>query len=206
MIDDKETRAEISGALGKAVDDLVRDHMKGLVEEPDISSRIGQRLEDRFDGRELGGYRVRVITETITSHGANSLEKPLGTDLYFAISVQNKNGVEIKKGILVQAKRRDRVKWKDLEEHCRRMKLLTKKGSVVWIYNSNCVDVLRSTDVPIRKDQPFSVDKFFNRVLECELGDRHKVPSGSFGDRGNLKAMLQDLGAQNAIWLELERS
>ena len=149
---------------------------------------------------------ARLVTETITSHGGNSLEKPLGTDLYFAISVQAKNANEVTKGILVQAKRRDRVKWSELQEQCRRMNLVTKKGSVVWIYNSDCVDVLRATDGPKSTSQTFSVEKLFDRVLKCELGDLRKVPSGSFGDRSALKAMLEDLGAQNAVWLGLKRS
>jgi hypothetical protein len=205
LISDVEARSEIARAFGSALDDLVHERMKGLVEEPDITSRIGQRLEERFDGKVLRGYRVRVITETIPSHGAQSLEKPLGTDLYFAISVEDGLGNTTTKGVLVQAKRRDKLDWTTLEEQCRRMNMVTKKGSVVWIYTQSGIDVVRSVDVPKRSSAAFGVDKLFDRVFECELGDRRKVPSGPLGDRGKLKEMIEALGAKNAVWLDLER-
>ncbi|MDX8519002.1 hypothetical protein [Mesorhizobium dulcispinae] len=204
MIDDLEVRGEISQAFGRALDELVRDRMKGLTEEPDITSRIGQRLEDRFNDRVLRGYRVRVITETINSHGRKSLEKPMGTDLYFAISVEDDLGNTATKGVLVQAKRQDKLNFRELAEQCRRMNMVTKKGSVVWIYSPTGIDVIRSVDVPKRSSSSFGVDKLFDRVLECELGDRRKVPNGQFGDRGELKAMIETLGAKNAVWLDLE--
>jgi hypothetical protein len=178
--------------------------MKGSVEEPDITSRIGQRLEERFDGENLHGYRVRVITETITSHGAKSLEKPLGTDLYFAISVEDEHGEVKTKGVLVQAKRRENLQWPALEEQCRRMTLVTKKGAVVWVYTPYGIDVIRAVDVPKKRSASFKTAKLFDRVLKCELGDRRKVPAGKFGARGALKTMIEALGAKNAVWLDLE--
>lgn len=199
-----EVRGEISRAFGRALDDLVRDRMKGLTEEPDITSRIGQRLEDRFNGKVLRGYRVGVITETITSHGSKSLEKPMGTDLYFAISVQDELGNTTTKGVLVQAKREDKLNRRELAEQCRRMNMVAKKGAVVWIYSPTGIDVIRSVDVPKHSSPSFGVGKLFDRVFECELGDRRKVPNGQFGDRGELKAMIEALGAKNAVWLDLE--
>ena len=205
MISNAADRAKIASAIGPALDDLVRERMRGLVGEPDITSRVGQRLEDRFDGEELAGYRIRVISETITSHGPKSLEKPMGTDLYFAISVEDAAGNETTKGILVQAKREDKLKWPELREQCRRMDLVTKKGSVVWLYKPGGIGVLRSPDVAKRETQSISTTDFFDRVLECEIGDRRKVPGGDFGDRGKLKQMLETLGARNAVWLDLEK-
>lgn len=205
MIENPEARAEIAQAFGNALDELVRDRMNGLVEEPDITSRVGQRLEERFDGKTLGKYRVRVITETITSHGSRSLEKPMGTDLYLAISVDDEFGNAKKKGVLVQAKRGDKIDWRDLEEQCRRMNMVSKKASVVWIYTPNGIDVVRSVDVLKRSSTTFAIEKLFDRVLECELGDRRKVPSGNLGDRRALKTMIEVLGAKNAVLLDLER-
>jgi hypothetical protein len=205
LIDDIEDRSVISQALGEALNDLVIERMEGLVEEADITSRIGQRLEDWFKGKMLSGYRVSVITETITSHGSKSLESPMGSDLYIAISVEDEMSNSTTKGILVQAKREDKLRWGALTKQCRHMDMITKKGSVVWIYRPNGIEVVRSVDVPNRKQSRFSVDELFNRVLECELGDRRKVPSGEFGDRGKLKSMIDALGARNAVWLGLKR-
>ncbi|MFL5297730.1 MAG: hypothetical protein ACJ798_15240 [Phenylobacterium sp.] len=204
VISNLEARAEIATAIGQSLDELVRERMAGLVEEPDITSRIGQRLEDRFDGRRLGGYHVRVISETIPSHGGRSLEKPTGTDLYFALSVEDQDGVQSSKGVLVQAKRRDRLKWPDLVKQCRRMRMITKKGSVAWIYGKSGVDVVKSQHVLNMNSAVLSMKEFFDRLLECEIGDQRKVPNGPFGDRSELKAMLETLGARSAFWLKLE--
>jgi len=206
VISDSEARAEIARAIGQSLDQLVRERMKGLVEEPDITSRVGQRLEDQFDHKFLGGYLVRVISETITSHGPKSLEKPMGTDLYFAVSVEDQYGKQTSKGVLVQAKRWDKTDWSDLEEQCRRMRLITKKGSVVWLYDRAGINVIRSGDISNKDVDSFRVTEFFDRVLECEIGDRRKVPGGSFGDRPQLTTMLKTLGAKNAVWLELEEA
>lgn len=204
LIQDKEARRVIANALGNALNDLVRDRMRGLVEEPDITSRIGQRLEDRFDGVMLEDYRVRIITETITSHGPRSLEKPTGMDLYFAISVEDDLGNEVTKGILVQAKRGDKTALPDLVEQSRRMNKISKKGSVIWVYSPNGISVLRSVDVSRPIARGFGVDNLFERVFECELGDLRRVPKGRFGDRENLKEMIEELGAKNAVWLDFK--
>lgn len=178
--------------------------MTGLIEEPDITSRVGQRLEDRFDGKTLSGYRIRVISETITSHGSKSLEKPMGTDLYFAVEVEDAQGVRTSKGVLVQAKRFDKAAGSDLLEQCRRMNLITRKGSVVWLYAKSGIKVARSTDVVRGTMVPFTNSEFFDRVLKCSIGDKRKVPDGSFGDRRELKTMIETLGAKNGVWLELD--
>lgn len=179
--------------------------MTGLVEEPDITSRVGQRLEDRFDGKTIGGYRIRVISETITSHGSKSLEKPMGTDLYFAVEIEDAQGVGTSKGVLVQAKRFDKVAGSDLLEQCRRMNLITKKGSVVWLYAKSGIKVARSADVVQGNMAPITNSEFFDRVLKCSIGDKRQVPDGPFGDRRELKTMLETLGSNNGVWLGLDR-
>lgn len=153
----------------------------------------------------MGGYRIRVISETITSHGSKSLEKPMGTDLYFAIEIEDALGVGTSKGVLVQAKRLDKLAGSDLPEQCRRMNLITKKGSVVWLYAKSGIKVARSADVARGNIAPFTNSEFFDRVLKCSIGDKRKVPGGSFGDRRELKTMLETLGAENGVWLELDR-
>lgn len=205
MIENKAARRIIAEAFGEALDDLVRDRMDGLVEEPDITSRLGQRLEERFSGRVLGGYRIEVISQTITSHGRGSLEKPTGAVLYLVISVKDQFGSTRTKGVLVQAKRHDKLDWAELGEQCRRMRKITAKGSVAWIYTSSGVDVIRSADL-LRNEIPVQrADQFIEDVLKCTSGDLRRVPKGRFGDRRALKAMLERLGAENAVWLDLER-
>jgi hypothetical protein len=205
VIKDLKARKKISEAIGNSLDDLVRDRMTGLIDEPDITSRVGQRLEERFDGRMLGGYRIRVISETITSKGPKSLEKPMGTDLYLAVEIEDAIGKTTSKGVLIQAKRLDKIAGNDLVEQCRRMNLITQKGSVVWLYDKTGIKVARSPDVTRGSMAPFGNAEFFGHVLKCSIGDKRKVPKGKFGDRRELKNMLETLGAKNAVWLELQK-
>ena len=86
------------------------------------------------------------------------------------------------------------------------MRLVTQKGSVVWLYKPTGIGVIRSGDVDKRISASMDSTTFFDRVLECQIGDKRKVPRGQFGDRQALKTMLKDLGSKNAVWLELERS
>jgi len=207
MISNAVQRSTIARAIGSEIDKLVLERLSGLVEEPDITSRIGQRLEDRFDGRRLGGHKVRVITETIPSHGAKSLEKPTGADLYIAIGVQPRQGPQVTKGVLVQAKRRDRIThdWRGLSEQCRRMCKITKKGSVVWTYGGRGVGAMRADQVVVGTEAPvLSLEEMFDAILQCQIGDKRRVPAGEFGDRVALAKMIREFGTRNAIWLELE--
>jgi hypothetical protein len=206
MITNAAQRSAVARALGAEIDDLVRERLRGLVEEPDITSRIGQRLEDRFDGQRLGGHKIRVMTETIPSHGGNSLEKPTGADLYIAISVRPLRGPEVTKGVLVQAKRDDKIThdWRGLSEQCRRMCKITRKGSVVWTYGRNGVGTMRAAQVDRAEVPVLPLTDMFDAILECEIGDKRRVPPGEFGDRAALANMIRDFGVQNAIWLEME--
>lgn len=199
MIDDKEARKEIVANIGEALNDLVQERMKGLVGEPDITSRVGQRLEDLFNKKTIGGYRISVISETITSQGKKSLEKPMGTDLYFAIQIEGRNEDKVSKAIFVQAKRAEKLPDRKLAEQCRRMLLITKKGSVVWLYDQEGIGVAKAVEVANGNIQKFDIFAFLDRVFECSIGDKRKVPMGSFGDRQQLKTMLETIGAKNGV-------
>lgn len=206
MIADPRQRASLAKSLADAIDGLVSDQYGGLHEEPDITSRIGQRLEDRFDERQVGGHTLRVITQTIPSHGPNSLEKPLGTDLYIAFSVQPHGGLPIRKGLLIQAKRQEKLglDWSDLREQCRRMNLVTQKGSVVWLYGPNGVATMRAPDVTKNRTVAMPLSQMLDQVFRCWIGDKRKVPGTGHPDRAVLREMLETLGAKNGILLKMK--
>lgn len=105
----------------------------------------------------------------------------MGTDLYLAFSVADAWGNESSKGVLVQAKRANKCDWPELREQCRRMNLVTKKGSVVWLYQPTGIDVIRSQSVAKGTSASIDSTKFFDQVFKCTIGDRRKVPDGQFG-------------------------
>ena len=63
---DSESRRLIMKAIGRSIDTVVSDLYSGsdggpsVVQEPEITSRICQRMEDRLDGQRLGDYVIRV--------------------------------------------------------------------------------------------------------------------------------------------------
>ena len=92
---DSENRRMIMEALGNAVDDLVRDLYSDTTggvrigQEPEITSRVCQRLEDRLDNRPVGDYVFRVIAQSMPDRGPSSLEKITGADLMLSISLES---------------------------------------------------------------------------------------------------------------------
>ncbi len=86
-------------------------------------------------------------------------------------------GNQTSKGVLVQAKREQKCDWAVLGEQCRRMNLVTKKGSVVWLYKPSGIAGIRSPDVSKRISASMDSAAFFDRVLKCEIGDKRKVPA-----------------------------
>lgn len=206
MIEDGNARGVLSRAFGEAINELVRERLNGVAEEPDITSRIGQRLEDMFNGHQRGGYKIRVLTETIPSHGGGSLEKPLGADLYMLFEAEDASSRKVTKAVFVQAKRGNDINKKDLAEQCRRMNLVTIKGSVVWTYLPSGVLCQRAIDVQRNRSNVFGIETFFDSVLECKIGDKRKIPNGHFGNRPALKDMLKTIGAKNAVWLKMQKA
>src|SRR3546814_21037135 len=79
----------------------------------------------------------------------------MGTDLYLAVEIEDAMGSTTSKGVLIQAKRLDKIARNDLVEQCRRMNLITKKGSVVWLYAKTGIKVDRSPDVERGSMAPF---------------------------------------------------
>lgn len=208
MITDPVQRLRVSSRIAEAISDVVRDQYRsGMHEEPDITSRIAQKLEDRLNGKQAGGHRFGVVAQTVTSHGGKSLEKRLGTDLYIVISVKKADGETIKKGILVQAKRADKLssELKRLRGQCGQMTVITKKGSIVWIYGSDGVVTMKASDVEAGSLSSSPLTEMFNEVFLCNIGDKRKVPGGDGIDRAAVGELLKKLGARTALLMQLKQ-
>src|SRR3546814_5527462 len=100
-------------------------------------------------------------------------------------------GSTTSKGVLIQAKRLDKIARNDLVEQCRRMNLITKKGSVVWLYDKTGIKVARSPDVERGSMAPFGNAEFFERVLKCSIGDKRKVPNRSEEHTSELQSLMR---------------
>lgn len=209
---DKHLRNHLAAALGRAVDELSAEHFPVMTQEPQLSARIGQRIESDVRGLKINGYIVDVITQDFSDRGGKALEKPTGTDLYIGISVRTK-GCVFAKGLLIQSK------WqltlgiegqKNLEKQCREMIKRSDKGSFVWSYGPNAVEVTPASEVIISKgktiDQLSSkgATEFFTDVLDCFSGDQKLVPAGGLNDRRQLGIFLEELRVPNGVAVNVE--
>jgi hypothetical protein len=176
---DPAARKLIASALGQAIDQTVKEHLSGISQEPAITSRIGQDLENTINGKAIFGYDLHVITQDIPDRGSNSLEKPTGTDLYVGISVQIESKI-ITKGFLVQAKISDKLNsqkdFDGLRDDCSKM-LKRSESSYVWLYENSGVRVVNAEDVLKNSSRNPSIwrrrraSTVFSRTLECTEGD-----------------------------------
>jgi hypothetical protein len=177
--DDPIARDLIAKALGKATDQGVREHLTGISQEPHITSRIGQSLENTLNGKIVLGHRIQIMTQDIPDRGPGSLEKAIGADLYVGISVSS-GGKRESKGFLVQAKIGRKLKSKSdydaLEEDCEDM-LQRSDASYLWLYEANGVRVVNAKEVLNRGSRSPNellrrrASTVFTRTLECSEGD-----------------------------------
>ena len=87
------------------------------VQEPEITSRVCQRVEDRLDGRRVGNYVFRVIAQSMADRGPRSLEKITGADLLLSVSLDGPDGFD--KTVFVQAKYDRNVNRDEVLDACR---------------------------------------------------------------------------------------
>ncbi|MCO8146924.1 hypothetical protein NHN26_17190 [Rhodovulum tesquicola] len=179
---DSKVRNQIAKTFGSAVDDLVVELYSetqggSTVQEPEITSRLCQRLEDRLDGTQVGDYRMSITAQSLPDRGHRSLEKITGADLYVAISVEGEGGFD--KGLFVQAKYDRNGNVEELRDACSRMtKIASGQGSYVWVYTPTGVkvvsaeQVLRSNGRLPLQGHTRTMSGHARRILDCNAGTR----------------------------------
>lgn len=207
---DRENRRLIMDALGQAIDDLVRDLYStsvdgpSVVQEPEITSRVCQRVEDRLDNRRIGDYVFRVRAQSMPDRGPRSLEKITGADLLLSVSLDGPEGFD--KGLFVQAKYDYNVDREELLDACRRMELQAgMKGCYVWIYGQDGVKVFSPQQIrQMRRNtleglRPRSMTGLTGRILDCYAGSQEwGIPAGS-NRRQVIWDRLRQVRSDNAL-------
>jgi len=85
------------------IDQAVREHLPGISQEPQISSRIGQKLEEAMNGEINLSHEILVVTPDIPDRGPRSLESAIGADVCVGISAFS-GGKRQSKEFLTQTK------------------------------------------------------------------------------------------------------
>lgn len=214
---DVSTRRLIMEKFGGAVDDLVRDLYSpvqrsiSVVQEPEITSRLCQRLEDRLDGERAGEYVFRVIAQSMPDRGPMSVEKVTGADIFLSVSLDGPDGFD--KGLFVQAKYDRNLDRADLMNSCRRMVHHVGSGSAyVWVYEPDGVKVLSRGQVgkmvgnTLDGLAPRSVAGLTGRILDCNAGSRDWGIKMGPRRRDDVRERLTQVRAQNALDVALKRA
>ena len=210
---DKQTRDWLAEAIRGAVDDVVSTHGSRLTQEPQITSKIADRLEQTLKGVSINGYEVKIIASDMPDRGRGALEKRTGVDLFIGIRVrQRETGIEIAKGLLVQGKLDGPPSRKEqdrLLEQCGKMALRWPKAAYVWIYSSGgassipASEILAHPNVPPQMLSSRNIAEHFRDVLDCVAGDETLAISEMFESSDALNVIMQEVAARQAVAIDL---
>jgi hypothetical protein len=210
-----EARNAIKNLIGQSIDSLVEELYqpgvpKRTIQEPEITSRICQRLEDRLNDIRIGGYDLHVIAQSMPDRGKGSLEKITGADLFISFSLDGPDGFD--KGIFIQTKYDSNINRGELLDACKRMRKTAGDTSsyYVWIYQADGVRVLSPRQVQQMTGNsltglgPRRVAGHMGRILDCYAGSKKwGIPSGA-DRRQFLARRLRGLSVPNGLDLHLE--
>jgi hypothetical protein len=199
MIDEVESRARVADALGKAVNELARRHMRRLTQEPALTAKIGEALEREAEKIAVEGYDVTIVVQDIPDRGPGSLEHESGIDLYVNITVVTAQRTS-SKGIIIQAKKETRGRDPGLEEQCEKM-WKRSKSAYAWVYGLDGTTIIDAKSLLGERGRPVQThphrppEDLFDAVLECAEGDfAIGLPDGISIDEG-LTSVMADLRA-----------
>lgn len=203
-------------AFGESIDSLVRDLYSdnrdgvSVIQEPEITSRICQRVEDRLDGERIGEYVLRVTAQSMPDRGPRSLEKITGADLLLTVSLDGPDGFD--KGLFIQAKYDRNVNREELQDACDRMeRQVGKEGTYVWIYEPDGVKVLSSHQVRQMRDDNLaginrrSVGGLTGRILDCFAGSRAMGIAAKGDRRRIIQHRLRQMRFTNGLDVRIEK-
>jgi hypothetical protein len=216
-MDNKGVRRLIMEALGNAVDGLVRDLYSGIddgpsmAQEPEITSRICQRVEDRLDRRQFGDYVLHVTAQSMPDRGPKSIERISGADLLLSVSLDGPDGFD--KTVFVQAKYDRNLERDELQDACRRMETVVgPKGAYVWVYEPDGVKVLSSHQIKTMEGNDVdglyrrTIEGFMGRILDCFAGSREWGIGERVHRRAAIYKRLRALRIDNGLDIEIRKA
>ena len=212
--EDPYLRDSIAQLFSSAIDDVVREHINRLSQEPQITSKIADRIEQAAQSWTLGKYKLSARAQDLPDRGPRSLEKPTGTDLYIGIRLEDeKANYKLEKGLLIQSKISTKIttaEHKKLVSQCELMTTRSTSGSFVWLYDDLGVKVIPANEIAAnpgldaRDIFSRNTTEFFRDVLDCFLGDRNLVWGSIFDDIEALNNLLRELAISKGIVINID--
>jgi hypothetical protein len=169
--------------IGSAASDLAAEHHLRNTEEPVLTARLIQLIEDRIRLQPVDvlGLKLEWESQTMGSIGRTE-ELNSGADIYISI-VREDNGRRDSKGMLVQVKREQslvkrRSERVRLGEQCRKMRRRTN-DAYVWVFHDSGVRVARAPPHAVAPRVDGSLNHWTTTAgdlvvtaLRCQRGDR----------------------------------
>lgn len=194
--------------LAEAIDDKLQEicgeHYDALTQEHQLTSRIAQALDDLRNQRD--GLAVEVTVQELPDKGPDSLERPVGADVYVAVVRSDNQAKPVSKGILAQTKWDDSP-LRDLRRQEGDM-LDRSDESYVWIYGPEGVYVVPAERNRRRRpdlDKATSVGELLVTAIECRAGDPELGPDLSKPSRQAMREKLEELAAPAGLLFEVVR-
>lgn len=225
---DGVTRDMLAELLRSVIDGVVGSQLARGAQEPQISSKIADRLEDRLNGVEINGFKITARAQDFRDRGRDADESKSGADLYLGLRVEPRRGLGLpimSKGLLIQAKKRDVPKFSrierderafrmpktqaDLLKQCEKMLMRTDKGAFVWVYGSAGTHVVPASEVLKHRSMPpeflagRNVAEQFRDVLDCFSGDQTLTASHIFDDDFAFGAYLREIAVKRGVTIAL---
>lgn len=203
--------AELALRIDRVVKRIAIRHYLSPTQEPQLTPRIAQAIEDELDHFQRDGLRldVEITTQDIPDRG-NPAERHSGTDLYISIARLDLP-IPISKGILIQAKWSDDLYVSEeharLVEQCKKMRKRSRKASFVWAF---APDGVRAVKVPrlgrpnltrLYESSALTPGRLIADSLKCSEGDQSIGRDLSLPIHAALTSMVSRLGAER--WMAL---
>ncbi len=206
------TRNFIAEAISTVANNVVRQHVGSLTQEPQLTSRIAQALETSLNGLLVNNYSLQVVAQEFPDRGPKALEKETGIDLYVGLQVQN-SASKISKGIIIQSKwdnLSSTLEKQKLDGQCQDMLRYSKSGSFVWLYGSSGISVIPASEVianPQIKPQYLgsrNLYEIFVDILDCFKGDKNLAREEAFYDRKALSDFLSEFRISSGVNISIK--
>ncbi|MES0091025.1 hypothetical protein [Mesorhizobium sp. M0030] len=203
----------IAAAIRSVADEMSIEHF-AYTQEHQITSRLGEALQDRFQRLSIfDAWDVSIITQEAPDKGPGTMESATGIDLYVGVS-RDGSGEEFDKGFFVQSKKKELArsaqKQEDLVRQCVKM-LKLSRHSYVWVYGPDGVGVVRARDVvdqigrTVEQLPQRNIDELMREVLDCHEGDRRRGISDGPDRRQRLVAQMREWQTEVGIHVEIKR-
>lgn len=207
--DNYEVRTRLSGSIGQIIKATVCRELRVGMDERQATTAMRTALQLAYSHYEVDDYTLSVFGHEATSLRKGSQESKTGLDFYLGVEIRD--FARTAKGLLVQAKRSNRLSDPKLKKQC--MAMLAKSSeSYVWVYDPANVyvipasHIIKSSTVSEMLTGRIDVDHHIDNILVCTSGSE-AIGIGETFDRDiELVRIMNELSADEGVQIVIEQN